>query len=197
MQSRLRIFIGSLAALALLAIGLILSEPRAEPPNLPPDETQPISTTPKFSAVTSSNANARVLRVVDGDTFVAAMDQENGEWRVRMLGIDTPESVDPRRPVECFGKEAADKLRTLVEGRRVRLASDPEADERDAYGRLLRNVFLEDGTDVNATMVREGFAQAYLRYPLKRERKSELRKLEETARASSTGLWSKDVCPVR
>lgn len=138
--------------------------------------------------------NARVVRVVDGDTFIAALDNEPGEWKIRMLGINTPETVDPRKPVECFGKEASNELKTLLLGQRIRLEADPQADERDKYGRLLRNVYLEDGTDVNGLLIQQGYAYAYLSFPLDRKRKSELKILQELARASSVGLWSQAGC---
>lgn len=139
-------------------------------------------------------ANAEALRVVDGDTLVVKLDGEEGEWKIRMLGINTPESVDPRRPVECFGKEASEKLARIMEVKRIRLEPDPQADERDKYGRLLRNVWLEDGTDVNALMVREGYAYAYLSFPLDRQRKAELKKLETEAKVSGVGLWATSTC---
>lgn len=138
--------------------------------------------------------NALVLRVIDGDTVEVAMDGEKEPIKVRLLGVNTPESVDIRRPVECFGKEASRFLQTLVEGQRVRLEEDLQADERDKYARLLRNVFLEDGTDVNAAMVEQGYAYAYLAYPLNKQRKNELRRLQEEAKLAGRGLWSVETC---
>src|SRR5262245_31854521 len=86
-----------------------------------------------------------VHRVVEGDTLVL----ENGE-RVRLIGVDTPESVDPRRPVEYFGKEAAEFTKKMVEGRRVRLEFDPANahtghKDNTRQGRTLAYVYLEDG----------------------------------------------------
>ena len=138
-------------------------------------------------------ANAEVTRVVDGDTLVALLD--NGEtWTVRLLGIDTPETVDPRKAVECFGKEASQTLTDLVDGTRVYLEADMEADEKDRYGRLLRNVYLSDGTDVNALLVANGYAHALTSFPLNAERKVELRALESEAREAERGLWALDAC---
>jgi micrococcal nuclease len=111
-----------------------------------------------------------------------------------MLGINTPESVDPRKPVECFGKEASRHSHEMLQDQRVRLEADPQADERDKYGRLLRTVFLQDGTDVNATLVRDGYAHAYLSFPLNPLRKRELRTLEQAARTNKVGLWAPGVC---
>lgn len=154
------------------------------------------------SSVTVSSTlrtNAFVVRAVDGDTLVVKLDDETNsstspERRVRLLGMNTPETVDRRRPVECFGKEASAYMHALVDGKRIRLEADPQADERDKYQRLLRNAFLTDGTDVNATMVREGYAHAYLSFPLNPHRKRELKKFEQEARIAQRGLWNPTTC---
>ncbi len=138
--------------------------------------------------------NAQVVKVVDGDTITIKMDADGKEHKIRFLGINTPETVDPRKPVECFGKEASAKMHELADGKRVRLEPDPQADDQDKYGRLLRNVFLEDGTDLNAYMVREGFAYAYLSFPLDPLRKKELKNLENDAKMAKRGLWNPDAC---
>lgn len=140
-----------------------------------------------------SNTNATVTNVVDGDTIDVVLD-EGFEARIRFLGVNTPETVDPRRPVECFGAEASNYAKTILSGERVLLEADPQADERDRYGRLLRNVFLADGTDVNALLVERGYAYAYLGFPMDPERKAELKRLENRAREGELGLWSPDAC---
>jgi len=143
----------------------------------------------------STSTNAYVVRVVDGDTMVAILDSEpDKEYKVRFLGVNTPETVDPRKPVECFGKQASDYVKSQLNNTRVMLKSDPEADEIDKYGRLLRNVFLEDGTDFCAQLVRMGYAYAYTSFPLNAERKTELRELQAEAQESGAGLWNKDEC---
>ncbi|HWQ99938.1 MAG TPA: thermonuclease family protein [Candidatus Methylomirabilis sp.] len=157
-------------------------------------ETAPV---PNIPAV---QTNALVTRAKDGDTIVAmqdvsASDRTGGtEVTVRLLGVNTPESVDPRKPVECFGKEASAFTTSKLDGVRVRLDADPQADERDKYGRLLRNVTLEDGTDFNALLVSEGYAYAYLSFPLNPARKVELKKLEEGAKEAKRGLWAEGAC---
>ncbi|OGL74453.1 hypothetical protein A3E39_01635 [Candidatus Uhrbacteria bacterium RIFCSPHIGHO2_12_FULL_60_25] len=132
--------------------------------------------------------NATVTRVKDGDTFVAKL-IDGAEVTVRLLGVDTPETVDPRKTVQCFGKEASNFTKSSLQNKRVRLDADPQADERDKYGRLLRNVTLEDGTDYNAFLVKEGYAHAYLSFPLTPARKVELKNLEDEAKAAKKGLW--------
>lgn len=138
--------------------------------------------------------NAIVTKTVDGDTLHAKLDGETDDVTVRLLGINTPESVDPRRPVECFGKEASKHAKELLEGKRIRLEADPQADERDKYGRLLRKVIMEDGKNFNTLMVSEGYATAYVSFPMDANYKRELKKLEEEARLAKRGLWATETC---
>jgi micrococcal nuclease len=123
-----------------------------------------------------------VERVVDGDTVVL-----DGGEKVRLLGIDTPETVDPRRPVERFGKEASVFARSLLQGRRVRVETDVEP--RDRYGRTLAYLYLEDGTFVNLRLVEEGYASAS-RHPPNVRHAGLLRDAEKRAREMGRGLWS-------
>ena len=138
--------------------------------------------------------NATVVRAVDGDTLVARFDGSSGNTTVRFLGINTPETVDPRKPVQCFGKEASKHVHSLIDGHRVLLVADPQADDVDKYGRDLRNVVLEDGTDLDAQLVSDGYAYAYLSFPLSPLRKRELKNLEENAKMAQRGLWSPQTC---
>ena len=119
--------------------------------------------------------------MVDGDTIVV------GEERVRLIGIDTPESVKPGTPVECFAREASAFLERLVEGRRVRLELDVE--ERDRYGRLLAYVYRDD-LFVNAEMVARGYATVATFPPNVRHVQRFLR-LQRDARANGRGLWGR------
>ena len=122
----------------------------------------------------------RVERVVDGDTIIV-----HDVGRVRLIGVDTPESVDPRRPVEFFGKEASAFTKRLLEGKRVRLEHDWERTDR--YGRTLAYVYLPDGTFANAEIVRQGYGHAYTRFPFKDL--DRFRQLEREARQAGRGLW--------
>lgn len=126
-----------------------------------------------------------VVDVADGDTIVVDMDGK--EETVRLLGVDTPETRDPRRPVQCFGKEASDFTKKLLTGKPVHLLKDPDDDERDQFGRLLRYVYLEDGTMVNERLVYEGYAFAYEKYPTGRTQV--LKQMEDEARLAKRGLW--------
>lgn len=133
----------------------------------------------------STSGETRVLRVVDGDTI----ELENGS-KVRYIGVDTPESVDPRRGVECFGKEASERNRALVEGRAVRLESD--VSDTDMYDRLLRYVFVGD-LFVNEYLVREGYARASS-YPPDVKYQTLFREAEREAREMKRGLWADGAC---
>lgn len=126
-----------------------------------------------------------VTEAVDGDTIRLA----DGST-VRYIGVDTPETVHPSKPVQCFGKEAGAFNRTLVEGKPVRLVRD--VSETDRYGRLLRYVYLEDGTFVNLALVEQGYAYA-LTYPPDIAHAAEFRDAQAAARESGRGLWGS--CP--
>lgn len=119
-------------------------------------------------------------RVVDGDTIVL-----DGKEKVRLIGVDTPETVHPSKPVEYFGKEASAFTKRVVEGKRVRLEYDWE--RIDKYGRTLAYVYLEDGTFVNLEIVRQGYGHAYTKYPFKYM--EEFRQAERQARENNRGLW--------
>ncbi len=130
-----------------------------------------------------------VARVIDGDTI----ELENGE-KLRYIGINTPESVDPRRKVECFGKEASAFNKNLVEGKRIRLERD--VSDRDKYGRLLRFAYLENGRLVNEVLVREGYAYASPYMP-DLSKSDFFREAESDAKSNHRGLWNKEVCDGR
>ena len=132
-----------------------------------------------------------VVKVVDGDTIDVRVG--DATERVRMLGIDTPETVDPRRTVQCFGREASDKTRSLLAGAKVRLESDPTQADRDRYGRLLRYVSAEEGTDINLQLISKGFAHEYT-FSVPYERQARYRAAEQEARTAARGLWAPGVC---
>jgi len=132
---------------------------------------------------------AQVVRVIDGDTIVVLI---NGlEYRVRYIGINTPETVDPRKPVECFGREASQRNRELVEEKTVELEKD--VSETDQYGRLLRYVWV-DGEMVNAVLVSEGYAMV-VTYPPDVKYQELFLELQRQALAEGQGLWSACLTP--
>lgn len=125
-----------------------------------------------------------VTAVVDGDTIYVGRG-----WRrtkVRLIGVDTPETVHPKKSPECFGLEAKFFTRIQLEDQPVLLRYKP--DERmDRYGRTLAYVYLEDGTFLNLELIRQGFARAYTRFPFKYRRAFE--QAEQEARRDQRGLW--------
>lgn len=130
-----------------------------------------------------------VTKVVDGDTIEVLI---NGQKKaVRLIGINTPETVDPRRPVQCFGKEASNETKRLLSGKMVYLTQD--ISETDKYDRLLRFVYLPLENNqmlfVNDYLVREGFAQNYP-YPPDVKYADQFREAETEAKNQKRGLWS-------
>ncbi len=146
------------------------------PPDLGPTPTTPVS----------GESVTKVIRVIDGDTF----EIEGGE-RVRLIGIDTPESVKPNSPVECFGKESSEYLKSLIEGKEVRLERDRT--DRDRYARLLRYAYVGD-VFVNEKVVSEGYAEA-IAYKPDTAKQDILDRAEEAARSEQRGRWAIGTCP--
>jgi len=125
-----------------------------------------------------------VERVIDGNTLKLT----NGE-RVRLIGVDTPETVHPSKPVEYFGKEVSAFTKRMCEGKVVKLELDWE--KRDKYNRLLAYVYLEDGTFLNAEIVKQGYGHAYTKFPFKYM--EEFREYEREAREQGLGLWKEKI----
>ena len=128
---------------------------------------------------------ARVERAVDGDTLVVRYQGES--HTVRLIGVDTPESVHPTEPVEHFGAEAPAFTRARLDGKTVELVIDPAGDTVDVYGRLLRLVYL-DGENFNATLIREGCGHALRGFDY--SMRPEFIALETQARIQRRGLWA-------
>jgi micrococcal nuclease len=132
---------------------------------------------------------ALVERVVDGDTVVVNL--AGRSTHVRLIGVDAPESVDPRKPVELFDHEAAAFLRGLIEGKTVRLAYEPAGARVDKYGRLLAYLYLEPGgLFVNREIVAKVFGHAYTAYPF--AYLEDFRAAERSAREKGLELWGPD-----
>jgi micrococcal nuclease len=136
---------------------------------------------------------AEVVDHVDGDTVRVRIASDSGPVpaelgvveTIRLLGVDTPETVHPSRPVERFGREASDFTKTRLLNTRVSLAFD--WDLRDRYGRLLAYIYLDTGECFNAVLLQEGYAHVYTRFAF--QFMDEFRNLEHTARAGKRGLW--------
>ena len=131
-----------------------------------------------------------VIKVIDGDTLLLSPKET-----VRLIGVNTPETKDPKKPVECFGPEASEFTKMMAEGKTVRLELD-EANARrghkDVWGRrTLGYVYLEDGTLLNAEIIRQGYGRLYTKSRFRYL--NEFRVLERQASETGVGLWS--ACP--
>lgn len=132
-----------------------------------------------------------VVDVVDGDTIKINI---NGtQTTLRLIGIDTPETVDPRKPVQCFGREASNKAKELLSGKKVRIEKDPTQGELDKYGRTLAYVYRDDGLFYNKYIIEQGYAHEYT-YNTPYKYQSEFKAAEKSARENQLGLWSPTTC---
>lgn len=128
----------------------------------------------------------QVTEVVDGDTI-----KVNVIGALRLIGIDTPETRDPRKSVQCFGIEASNRAKELLSGKRVYLEYDP-AQKQDKYGRTLAYVYREDGLFYNAEMIKQGYAHSYVRFP--HPRLDEFNTYQREARDNGRGFWATNTC---
>ena len=122
----------------------------------------------------------------DGDTVVVDM---NGSLEtIRFIGVDTPETHRPNTPVQCYAKEASNYTKRLIGSSPVRLEADPLNTNRDRYDRLLRYIYLPDGTLIESKLIAEGYGFAYTSFPMIKA--LEFKQLEDTAKRAGKGLWS-------
>lgn len=128
-----------------------------------------------------------VVYVYDGDTISINMMGINE--KVRLIGVDTPETMDPDTPPQCYGQESSEYTKTNLKGTKVRLEADSKNQNRDRYGRLLRYVYLPDGRLWNNELITNGYGFAYLRYPFTKQQ--EFQKNEEQSFKLKLGLWGK------
>lgn len=181
MQQSLVASVGRALALAIVLFStLYASGSRIQWERMPDPRTRVLSW---FTEI--PDGYVKVVDAIDGDTIVVLLDGK--EETVRLVGVDTPETKDPRRGVQCFGQAASAYTRQLIAGRAVRLESDPDQGNRDKYDRLLRYVYFEDGTTLNERLVYEGYAFAYESYPTRQL--EYLKRLEADAREHRRGLW--------
>lgn len=147
-------------------------------------------TTPtQQSHATQSGQLAYVLYVVDGDTI--DVDIGGKDTRVRLIGVNAPERYEGKDP-QCFANEAGTYVKNRLEKKQVYLVSDPSQDDRDKYDRLLRYVFLENGTNFDLELIEQGFAKEYT-YKIPYQYQEQFRSAQSMAKSGNMGLW-KD-CP--
>ena len=174
MKPKVILTIAGLVIIASVVVALSYCIPRLRVPKMVNDIT---TVQPGYYKVTD---------VSDGDTFVVVMDSH--EEKVRLIGVDTPETVKPNSPTECYGKAASDFTKQLLNGKTVRLEADPINQNRDRYDRLLRYAYLENGTLLNAALISQGYGFAYLSFPFSKA--EEFRQLQVDARKNNVGVWS-------
>lgn len=126
----------------------------------------------------------RVTQVFDGDTI--EVNFSGTTEKVRLIGVDTPETHHPNKAVQCYGQAAYDNLKNLLNNQIVRLEADPTNSNRDRYDRLLRYVYLDDEL-INQKIIREGFGFAYVAFPF--EKINDFTAAQDQARQENIGLW--------
>ena len=126
-----------------------------------------------------------VSHFIDGDTI--AVNMAGHEEKVRFIGVDTPETHKPNTPVQCYGPAAAAFTKRTIGRNKVRLESDALSTDRDRYGRLLRYVYLPDGSLVNESIIRQGYGFYYPYFPFSKSKQFEAD--EKAAMVAHRGLW--------
>ena len=186
-----------LLALAFTLLGAQNREPVATPPSVPQLANVTTSMTDGATTPPLPNDTYPVAKVIDGDTISIIKDGKT--VTLRLIGLDTPETVDPRKPVQCFGKAASDKAKELLAGKTVRLEFDSSQGLLDKYGRTLAYVFLPPQPNVpaeilfNEYMIAEGYGHEYT-YNLPYKYQREFKEAESRAREEKRGLWADDTC---
>ena len=183
LMRRAAVVLLALAAVVLLRMASGSHGAPSAPPVIDPGPVQ----SPPLPA---TSFVASVVRVVDGDTFLARVGGAGAALRVRVIGVDTPETVKPDTPVRCYGPEASSFTKHLLRpGTQVRAAHEPGGDV-DRYGRQLWDVWLPDGRFLESVLVASGAARAYP-YPPQTEYAALLAGLATQAKTDHRGLWGR------
>ena len=151
---------------------------------------------PERSVPTTTPTNPQyeyysVSSVVDGDTI--KVNVSGTIETLRLIGMDTPETVDPRKPVQCFGREASNKAKELLTGKKVRIEKDPTQGDFDKYNRRLAYIYREDGLFYNKYMIEQGYAHEYT-YNVPYKYQAEFKAAQKSAQDNLRGLWSPNTC---
>jgi len=157
-------------------------------------ETQEVKNNPESIVAPQTDPEYKyysITSVVDGDTVKINID--GTIITLRLIGLDTPETVDPRKTVQCFGLEASNKAKELLSGKKVRIEKDSSQGDLDKYGRTLAYIYREDGLFYNKYMIEQGYAHEYT-YDLPYKYQTEFKNAQKTAQANLMGLWSPNTC---
>ncbi len=191
--------VGLAVVILLVLVSLVPSEEKATNQEIVDLATSPATEVPNGESPlgVSQEEESRVsgqylvVSVTDGDTFKVSI---NGTTEtIRLIGVDTPETVHPTEPVECFGREASNKTKAALTGAFVSFEQDPTQGERDKYGRLLVYTYLSDGTNFNKLLIEEGYAYEYT-YNAPYKYQEEFKSAQREAELNKRGLWADGVC---
>lgn len=193
MSTKVKIILG---VIGLLIFAQVLQVASSTPTNKTASQTsstssEPTATEPTPTIQAQPKSLYDVVKVIDGDTIDVSIDGKIE--RIRLIGVDTPEVVDPRKPVQCFGQEASAKMHKLLDGKKVSLESDQSQGDKDKYSRLLRFVFTEDNINVAHELILSGFAHEYT-YNLPYKYQKEFKEAQQFAEKNELGLWAPDAC---
>ena len=181
---------------ALLILGIFFGQDELldhiETDTTPASISQTASIEPPSPPTPLPEGQYQIHRVVDGDTARVWVDGESES--IRIIGLDTPETVHPRQPVECFGQEASNRAKELLDGQTVGLEIDPTQGDRDTFGRLLRYIILPDGRNFSQVMIEEGYGFEYTFRSNPHTYQTEFQTAQRQARENQRGLWSPDTC---
>ena len=184
--------------LALAGCASQAGPPSSAPTTQPTTVTTPTDAEPSLPSSfppidVAGGRPATVIRVVDGDTLHARLDGK--DEKVRIIGMDSPETSKPDTPVECFAKEATAEAKKLLRpGDAITLQPDPTQDQRDRFGRLLAHVVLADGSLFAETMIRHGWAVHDVYDGVPSIYADRLQAAQDAAKADQAGLWSPATC---
>lgn len=140
----------------------------------------------KKAVVTYQPGLYTVTHFTDGDTIT--IDMNGKDEKIRFIGVDTPETHKPNTPVQCFGPQAAARTKQLLTNQKIRLVSDSLTTNRDRYDRLLRYVYLTDGTNINKKLIEEGYGFYYPYFPFTKSKEFNI--AEQNAIGKRAGLWA-------
>lgn len=176
--------------LASLCLFILLAlYQRFAPADLQFETTSP-QEKPAVQGIKVTPQEGTVTKVVDGDTIQVIV--QGTKQKVRIIGINTPESVDPRRGVQCFGKEASTYAKEFLQGKAVRLESDPSQTNQDKYDRLLRYVWI-GSMDFGKHMIEQGYAHEYT-YDVPYAYQADYQAAQQQAQIQKKGFWADTAC---
>jgi micrococcal nuclease len=174
----------------IFLLSLFFGNTRVSAPEQTDQTTQP---SPEATYVPADKQEALVTKIIDGDTIDVSL--SGISERIRIIGIDSPETVDPRKSIQCFGQESSAYLKDRLTGKTVWLESDPSQNDRDKYRRLLRYVWVDNGlVDIGKEMIEMGYTFEYT-YDIPYKYQLEYKQAQKNSEEQKKGLWADNACP--